>query len=501
MIITTCCVPRPQVHHASFCLLNSSRTCVNMYTFLGEGSQKPPRINVTVAPGTLIFHVLNNCQPVFVSNIASFPGPYSDVQFMRFVLGLRSVACLPLVVANARILGVLRLGFEAPWQWVEHEKSLAKQLALVLSSGSHSLGSAQAMRSGEGAPGVNTNGMGGAGVQGGSARQGYPQQQQRVSGSGSQLAGAPPYGSVGSVGSGLTPEMVAAPNGDAQAAARLRAGQQALLMQQQHQQQQGGMVSVGGLPGQVGPSGAAYMRAPSGGMYMGAPGLQANSSNHLMNQGYSNPGSPAFPGGPGGSRMNAAGAQRGVPGGSRMGLGRVTSGGFDPVTGAFLGGGGQGPYESAYDNEDGGSMASGSARFPAGFPPGAGSMHGGTRASTVGGLNARGSVTGQMPVSANAAPAPDLKMMEVIGRGGFGSVYKAFWRGKLVAVKVLEHGDEFVGCADNNRERQLDTSGRRAALLEGAMTSTISHPNVRFSHPFLCPTVLCVASGLRLVFL
>jgi hypothetical protein len=54
-----------------------------------------------------------------------------------------------------------------------------------------------------------------------------------------------------------------------------------------------------------------------------------------------------------------------------------------------------------------------------------------------------------------------------------------------VAVKVLEHGDEFTGCTeDGGRDRdshQLDASGRRAALLEGAMTSTIKHPNVRVS--------------------
>ncbi len=89
----------------------------------------------------------------------------------------------------------------------------------------------------------------------------------------------------------------------------------------------------------------------------------------------------------------------------------------------------------------------------------------------------------------------DLKLLGVIGRGGFGSVYKADWRGKLVAVKVLEHGDEFLGCVDGGAaepvgsivpgeagkesvNRKLDLSGRRAALLEGAMTSTINHPNV-----------------------
>ncbi len=30
----------------------------------------------------------------------------------------------------------------------------------------------------------------------------------------------------------------------------------------------------------------------------------------------------------------------------------------------------------------------------------------------------------------------DVKMMELIGRGGFGNVYKGLWRGRLVAVKV-----------------------------------------------------------------
>lgn len=52
---------------------------------------------------------------------------------------------------------------------------------------------------------------------------------------------------------------------------------------------------------------------------------------------------------------------------------------------------------------------------------------------------------------------------------------------------MLEHGEEFTGCnedvADGMSARQVeeDASGRRAALLEGAMTSTIKHPNVRYT--------------------
>ena len=70
----------------------------------------------------MIFHVLNSCKPVFVNDISTFTGTGSDVQFMRFVLGLKCIACLPLFVANQRILGVLRLGFDDPRGWPEQEK-------------------------------------------------------------------------------------------------------------------------------------------------------------------------------------------------------------------------------------------------------------------------------------------------------------------------------------------------------------------------------------------
>lgn len=61
-------------------------------------------------------------------------GPYSDVQFMRFVLNLKSVACLPLVSLNGRMLGVLRLGFEESCPWSDKDKvGVAEQSACVVS--------------------------------------------------------------------------------------------------------------------------------------------------------------------------------------------------------------------------------------------------------------------------------------------------------------------------------------------------------------------------------
>ena len=48
--------------------------------------------------------------------------PLACLQFMHFVMGLQSMTCLPLVISNQRILGVLRLGFDEPRNWVEQEK-------------------------------------------------------------------------------------------------------------------------------------------------------------------------------------------------------------------------------------------------------------------------------------------------------------------------------------------------------------------------------------------
>ncbi len=167
----------PGVHHASFCLLSSGRSSVNMYTFIGDGAQKPPQISEPVAAGTMIYHVLHSCKPVFVNDIAaSFPTANngSDIQYMRFVLGLKCIACLPLFATSqrqnsGRILGVLRLGFEHPRKWIESERSLAKQLALVLSNTSEGLGGGSVLSDFDASSGTMSS-LGAAGINSGSMR-------------------------------------------------------------------------------------------------------------------------------------------------------------------------------------------------------------------------------------------------------------------------------------------------------------------------------------------
>ena len=69
----------------------------------------------------------------------------------------------------------------------------------------------------------------------------------------------------------------------------------------------------------------------------------------------------------------------------------------------------------------------------------------------------------------------DIKMMEIIGRGGFGSVFKAFWRGKICAVKVLEHGEDLMGFSDpkSKEKADADASGRRSRVPAAANHAAI----------------------------
>lgn len=93
-----------------------------MYTFVGEEAQNPPQINVAVVKGSMVHYVLKACDPVFINDIAEFSGRSSpDIQYMQLALGLTSVACLPLLVADQRILGCLQIGFEEARIWTDFE--------------------------------------------------------------------------------------------------------------------------------------------------------------------------------------------------------------------------------------------------------------------------------------------------------------------------------------------------------------------------------------------
>lgn len=38
-------------------------------------------------------------------------------------------------------------------------------------------------------------------------------------------------------------------------------------------------------------------------------------------------------------------------------------------------------------------------------------------------------------------PTHNLKVLQVIGEGAYGTVYRAIWNGQLIAVKVIEHDE------------------------------------------------------------
>jgi hypothetical protein len=101
-----------------------------------------------------------------------------------------------------------------------------------------------------------------------------------------------------------------------------------------------------------------------------------------------------------------------------------------------------------------------------------------------------------MPLVANTLP--QLQLREVLGQGSFGCVYLANWRGKRVAVKVmqlpanalLEPQHKELKQSPNQqldadelqrrrRARQVQqNSPPHMAIMEAVVSSTMSHPNV-----------------------
>lgn len=215
----------------------------------------------------------------------------------------------------------------------------------------------------------------------------------------------------------------------------MMARQQQMGMQQgMHSGHMGPMGSNLRSSGGHGPSTLSSSRGHAlgagGGSMSGYPGGGSGRQGSSGFQGVANPynsqQSMGYPGG--GMPMGGQGRGQGGWGGSRMG-----SQDFGPGTGSIHAGMGGGQM---MDHEDGMSIASGSQRMGMGAVPSP--RAGGGAPSGLGLNSSRGGAGGggMGPAGQPAMPSADIKMMEVIGRGGFGSVYKAFWKGRTVAVKV-----------------------------------------------------------------
>lgn len=60
----------------------------------------------------------------------------------------------------------------------------------------------------------------------------------------------------------------------------------------------------------------------------------------------------------------------------------------------------------------------------------------------------------------------DLEVVELLGKGAFGSVYRCHWRGTTTALKIIDHSEELL------------QSGHTS--LEALVSKTIAHPNMVF---------------------
>ena len=91
------------------------------------------------------------------------------------------------------------------------------------------------------------------------------------------------------------------------------------------------------------------------------------------------------------------------------------------------------------------------------------------------GASPDGIVRGSSSSSASGG-VPQLQLLGIIGRGTFAMVYRALWRGCLVAVKVLHLPASGISGEGNENNRLM--SSERMAVMEAVISTNMSHPNI-----------------------
>lgn len=80
-------------------------------------------------------------------------------------------------------------------------------------------------------------------------------------------------------------------------------------------------------------------------------------------------------------------------------------------------------------------------------------------------------------IADGAAPA-ELQILTLIGRGSFASVFRAIWRGRCVALKVVQLPAVAGGDAGDDELSNALQTRERMAVMEAVVSVTMSHPNV-----------------------
>ncbi|KXZ48633.1 hypothetical protein GPECTOR_26g536 [Gonium pectorale] len=153
----------------------------------------------------------------------------------------------------------------------------------------------------------------------------------------------------------------------------------------------------------------------------------------------------------------------------------------DPATAAN--GNGNGARLGSSGRDNGGELEPGSPAAPKGAlaggggggggePGGSGARPGTSDDSTLGAAGADrlplDLLNNMMSTLAREMNDQHLTILEVIGQGGFGVVYKGQWKGLNVAVKTITFQDRVAG----------GEKAQHRAILEAAISSSLSHPNV-----------------------